>query len=226
MKALDLYCGFGGWSDGLAAAGFKVNGVEIEPEIAGLYKHEVLVADVTTLNPLDYLGYDVIVGSPPCRNFSKVGRVVGHNWKIPPDPEGEGMRLINAFLDFVELAQPRYWVMENVPEAVPYVRKHRGIEPRTITRLGKNMRRAIWGNFPAFFISRDFSKKRMGRLKNRKKVNGKIKLVTIPFDQSEVYDGKYRKWESAKIPFPTAYAMACAVRDGLSINSKSLRTKP
>ncbi|MBA7694041.1 hypothetical protein ES703_102642 [subsurface metagenome] len=36
MKALDLYCGLGGWSDGLALECFDVLGVEIDPEIAGI----------------------------------------------------------------------------------------------------------------------------------------------------------------------------------------------
>src|SRR4030042_3137648 len=66
-QALDLFSGFGGWSDGLAAEDFEVLGVEIEPKIAALYKHPVIVADVCDLDPNDFRGYDLIVGSPPCR---------------------------------------------------------------------------------------------------------------------------------------------------------------
>ena len=29
LKALDLFCGLGGWSDGLSLEGFEVSGVEI-----------------------------------------------------------------------------------------------------------------------------------------------------------------------------------------------------
>lgn len=29
MKALDLFCGLGGWSDGLALEGFEMLGIEI-----------------------------------------------------------------------------------------------------------------------------------------------------------------------------------------------------
>jgi len=50
MKALDLFCGLGGWSDGLAMEGFEVLGVEIEPKITKLYKHDVICADVRTLD--------------------------------------------------------------------------------------------------------------------------------------------------------------------------------
>ena len=70
MRALDLFCGFGGWSDGLVLEGFEVLGVEIEPEIAELYKHPVIVDDVRNLDPEDFRGYDVIVGSPPCTTLT------------------------------------------------------------------------------------------------------------------------------------------------------------
>jgi len=49
MKALDLFCGLGGWSDGLVMEGFEVLGVEINPKIAELYKHPCLIADVREL---------------------------------------------------------------------------------------------------------------------------------------------------------------------------------
>ena len=93
MKALDLYCGLGGWSDGLAAEGFEVMGVEIEPEIAALYKHPVLVEDVRNLAGKQFPKYDLIVGSPPCRDFT---RMCDHGlrqdgtywkWKEPKNPE-------------------------------------------------------------------------------------------------------------------------------------------
>jgi len=63
MKALDLFCGLGGWSDGLSIEGFEILGVEINQEIADLYNHPVIVADVRDLNGKDFQGYDLIVGS-------------------------------------------------------------------------------------------------------------------------------------------------------------------
>lgn len=112
MKALDLFCGLGGWSDGLAKEGFDILGVEIEPKIAELYKHSVIVEDVRNLDPIDYQGYDLVVGSPPCRDFTQLTSF-GHRWKDPPNPE-RGLELVKTFLNFVEIAQPKYWLMENV----------------------------------------------------------------------------------------------------------------
>lgn len=204
MKALDLFCGLGGWSDGLAAEGFDVTGVEIEPKIAALYKHRVIVSDVCNLNPEDYTGYDLIVGSPPCRDFTVLGRVVGHTWKRPPDPRGEGMRLINAYLDFIEKAKPRYWLMENSSEAVPYVREYRGIEPACIAKLGKTMKRAFWGNHPSFLIPLDLKKGVLvGHRDKDPAKRGKM--------DSKKYNGWLGPWERARIPLPVSKALAQSV---------------
>ena len=184
MKALDLFCGLGGWSDGLAAEGFKVLGVEIDPHIAELYKHPVIIQDVREIMGTDFNNYDLIVGSPPCRDFSKLTSF-GHRWKIPPDPEGEGMNLVNAFLRIVKEAKPRFWLMENVLGLQKYIRK----PPRCKARLSKTMIRGFWGNFPAFLIPKDASK-------------GLIWHT----------HGKLRRWERAKIPKPVAQALGRAVR--------------
>jgi len=205
MKALDLFCGLGGWSDGLAMEGFEVLGVEIEPEIAELYKHSVIVADIRDLDGLDFQGYDLIVGSPPCRDFTKLRYPGKKRWKIPPDPEGRGMKLVNTFLVFVKRAQPIYWIMENVP----YLEDYLGIEPRTICYISKTMRRAFWGNFPAFLIPRDYRKGILSSGINR--ATGQPRKATHEYK----YTGKLRKWERAKIPLPTARALGKAVREAL-----------
>lgn len=197
MKALDLYCGLGGWSDGLVLEGFELLGVEIEPHIAELYKHPVIVADVRSLDGKDFKGYDLIVGSPPCRDFTKIPDFrykegEGYKitpWKEPKNPE-RGLELVYAFLRIVEEAEPTYWIMENVVGLTEYL----DIKPRMITRLGKAMKRAFWGNFPAFFVVRDYS------LKPKENIQGKL-----------------RKWERAKIPISFSRALGRAVRCSLSM---------
>lgn len=192
MKALDLFCGLGGWSDGLAAEGFKVLGVEIEPHIAELYKHPVIIQDVRDLLGSDFKGYDLIVGSPPCRDFSQFTSL-GHRWKVPPDPEGEGMSKVNAFLRIVKEAEPRFWLMENVVRLEKYL----GEPPRCKARLSKTMIRGFWGNFPAFLIPKDASK-------------GLIRHT----------QGKLRSWERAKIPEPVARALGKAVMSHITNNPR------
>jgi hypothetical protein len=185
MKALDLFCGLGGWSDGLDLEGFDVLGVEIEEKIAKLYKHKVICADVTTLNPEDFKGYDLIVGSPPCREFTPMGDCWGKRWKRPPEPE-KGLELIKWMMDFIEKAKPTFWLLENNPRAEKYLR----IKPRQVTPLSKGMRRAFWGNFPSFLVPRDYGKTNI-----------------------QYYKGPNRAWERARIPMPVARALGAAVRD-------------
>lgn len=200
MKALDLFCGLGGWSDGLAQEGFEVLGVEINQEIADLYKHPVICEDVRNLNPEDYKGYDLIVGSPPCRDFSKIGRVFGHRWKDLPDPEGKGMELVNSFLSIVKTAQPTYWLMENIPQLEDYLK----VKPRVTAMIGESMRRSFWGNYPSFVIPRDYNKKSFY----------KPSLFMQP--NWEAYPRKNLQWLRAKIPIPVARALGHAVASALT----------
>jgi hypothetical protein len=199
MKALDLFCGLGGWSDGLAAEGFDVTGVEIEPKIAALYKHPVIVADICSLKPIDFKGYDLIVGSPPCRNFSQLALLFGKTrWKEKPDPEGKGMELVNAFLNFVKIAKPKYWCMENVIG----LKKYLALTPRCESWFGMTMKRCLWGNFPSFLIPLDMNKKRMfyPRSSGWMKPVGKREII---------------QWERAVIPLPVARALGAAVKQAL-----------
>jgi len=187
MKALDLFCGLGGWSDGLAMEGFDVLGVEIEEKIAQLYRHPCLVIDVRNLPGKMFRNFDLIVGSPPCRDFTQL-LDKGHTpWKEPKNPE-RGLTMVNAFLRIVEEAQPKFWLMENVKRLTEHL-----LEPKPVfrARIGKGMYRFFWGKFPLFLIPLDMNK--------------------------EIYhtDGKLRKWERAKIPLPVARALGRAVKEAL-----------
>lgn len=193
LRALDLFCGLGGWSDGLALEGFEVTGVEILPRIAKLYKHPVIVSDVCELAPEDFKGYDLIVGSPPCRDF-----VTGSDawWKIKKDPL-RGVRLIKAFLHLIEVARPTYWLMENIRGAI----KHVDVKARGVFKLSRTMYRCFWGNFPAFLVPLDYGKPLMQEIDN------------MGWSTSE--KGKLRQWEKARIPLPVARALGVAVFNGL-----------
>jgi len=210
LKALDLFSGLGGWSDGLAAEGFDILGVELDKKVSELYKHPVINKDIFNLNPEDFTGYDLIVGSPPCRNFSKLTFAGRTFWKNPPDPWGQGLELVNEFLTFVSIAKPTYWLMENVP----YLAKYYWKKPRVTTYISQTMRRSFWGTFPAFLIPRDYNKGILSSGINA--ATGKPRKSTHNF----TYTGKLRKWERAYIPGPVSRALGRAIKQGLSINSK------
>lgn len=196
MKVLDLFCGLGGWSDGFASEGFEVLGVEIEPKIARLYNHPVLVADVRTLNGENFKGFDVIVGSPPCRDFSYFADRFGKTWKNNPRNIENGLKNIKAFFQIVKEAQPSFWLMENVYGLTRFLPQ----KPQCTPYLGGKpfMHRAFWGIFPSFLIP---TKKRLP-MRNRPHQKGR-----------KIYTTSH---ERARIPFPVAQALAGACKHELS----------
>src|SRR6185503_10993 len=70
--AIDLFCGLGGWTEGLIAEGFDVIGFDIERHVYGehCYPAQLVIQDVLTLHGSQFLGADLIVASPPCQAYS------------------------------------------------------------------------------------------------------------------------------------------------------------
>jgi len=180
-------------------------GVEIDKEVSELYKHQVINKDIFELNPENFKGYDLIVGSPPCRNFSKLTFAGKGFWKNPPDPWGQGLELVSEFLNFVSIAEPTYWLMENVP----YLADYYWHPPRVTTYISETMRRSFWGNFPAFLIPRDYNKGILSSGINR--ATGEPRQATHNF----TYTGRLRSWERAYIPRPVSRALGRAVKNAI-----------
>lgn len=126
MKAIDLYSGIGGWCLGLKLAGLDVvasyewwadankthsKNLGTEPkqiDIRGL-KLEELPTDI-----------DVVVGSPPCTQFSFSNR--GGSGDVE-----DGLKDIAKFLEVVNWLKPSYWVMENVPRVATIIKQYKEI---------------------------------------------------------------------------------------------------
>jgi len=204
FKMLDCFCGMGGVSDGFALEGFNVTGIDVvdAPKMLG-YKHRFIRGDMHVTSGSRFTGYDVIWGSPPCRDFCELARLVGHLWKRPPNPE-KGIELINDFFLFVQIAKPTFWILENNPSLSRYI----NAKPRmTKTLIGETMKRSFWGNFPLFLMPSDSRKKKLternttGKGPSHMRIDGKIP--------------KYESWERARIPLACSRAFARACREQL-----------
>lgn len=131
--ALDLFAGVGGLSEGVgqglgglevvsavefdqrAAAGYELNhpGVDM---FAGDIKEWVRNAHIPEV--------DLVIGGPPCQGFSLLGK---------RDADDERNGLWREYATAVSKAQPRYFVMENVPALL---RSPEMVEFRSMTDPG------------------------------------------------------------------------------------------
>lgn len=122
MRAIDLYCGIGGWSLGLTLAGIDVvaSYERWRPAVETYRKNLKRNAIETDIRELDLRklphDIDLVVGSPPCTEFSYSNR--GGNGNI-----SEGLLDIEKMLAIVQAINPRYWVLENVPRVGKIIRK-------------------------------------------------------------------------------------------------------
>ncbi|MCJ7424744.1 DNA cytosine methyltransferase [Candidatus Bathyarchaeota archaeon] len=158
LKMLDCFCGMGGVSDGFALEGFDVTGIDIvdAPKMLG-YKHKFIQADMATLKGEDFRGYDVIWGSPPCTDFSTASCPnKTRKGRKAPDPE-IGLELIRAFRKFVDDANPKFWLMENVPRTTKFYIVEK---PILYFWTSKYAKRALWGNV-AFPLMSEFHSSRV-----------------------------------------------------------------
>ncbi len=104
---LDIYSGAGGLSLGLEAAGFKVIGIDSNPDCCATYNSNLRGTCVNgSITPgYDFPYADIVAGGPPCQPFSVRGKQMG------PMDDRNG---IPSFVAAVKQLKPRMWVFENV----------------------------------------------------------------------------------------------------------------
>lgn len=114
LTSADLFSGAGGLTEGFHQSGYEVLasldnwGPAADTHWKNFPKTEMFHADILEFDPAELPKVDVLIGSPPCTEFSYSNKG-GHG-----DLE-LGMRFVLRFLRFVHDLKPRYWAMENVP---------------------------------------------------------------------------------------------------------------
>jgi DNA (cytosine-5)-methyltransferase 1 len=116
MRAVDLFCGCGGLSLGLEKAGFEIAKAYDAWEAAIKcyrlnFDHPVSSVDLSdvdgAVSEICPLVPDIIVGGPPCQDFSHAGK----------RHEGNRADLTKAFAEIITSVRPQWFLMENVARA-------------------------------------------------------------------------------------------------------------
>ena len=146
--AIDLYCGLGGWSEGLLAEGYHVVGFDIERHQYGEHRYpgQLVIQDVTTLHGSQFKDAAVVVASPPCQEYSYMAmpwkRAKAKAEAIRADTTGKMLADLNRLFDacFRIQAQASIAAGRHIPLIVENVR---GAQ--------KWVGRARW-NFVSFYL--------------------------------------------------------------------------
>lgn len=128
LRAIDLFCGAGGLSQGFRDANYDVSyALDKDEDSIETYRRNhpgtvaecISITDRTPEQIADAAGgsVDVIIGGPSCQTFSTAGRKNG--WVRKGDPRND---LWKQMLSLVECLKPKAFLLENVPGMVYWKR--------------------------------------------------------------------------------------------------------
>ncbi len=152
--AIDLFCGLGGWTDGLLAEGYDVVGYDIEEHVYGdmRYPAKLVLRDVLEIHGSEFKDAALIVASPPCQEYSYMAMP----WSIAKakaaairaDESGEKMVALNRLFNACFRIQRE--ACEAAGRHIPLIVENvRGAEPwvgRARWNFGSFY---LWGDVPA-----------------------------------------------------------------------------
>jgi len=112
MKTLELFSGTKSFSKVAKELGHETitvdNDESLDPDLLGSVLDILPTAEMLK-------GKDVIWASPPCQGFSVA--VIGRNWNRDYTPKTDSARLAMKLaiktIQLIEIAQPKYWFIEN-----------------------------------------------------------------------------------------------------------------
>jgi hypothetical protein len=136
--AIDLFCGLGGWTEGLLAEDYDVIGFDIERHDYGdqRYPAQLVLQDVLTLHGSQFRDAALIVASPPCQEYSYMAMPWSRAKQIAAEYRSgaRDVRKLTALFDACFRIQREAseaaghhipLVVENVRGAIPWVGRSR-----------------------------------------------------------------------------------------------------
>jgi hypothetical protein len=156
--AVDLFCGLGGWADGLLAEGYYVVGFDIERHEYGEHRYpgQLVLQDVLTLRGSQFRDATLIVASPPCQAYSYRAMPWSRAKALPP-PDNTLFEACFRIQREASAAAGRHipLIVENVRGAQPWVGRARW-------NFGSYY---LWGDVPALMpITLDRKMKALGAI--------------------------------------------------------------
>lgn len=140
--AVDLFCGLGGWSEGLLAEGYRVQGYDIQAHEYGEHRYpaQLVIQDVLTLHGSQFKGAALIVASPPCQAYSYRAMPWKRAKALPPPDNSLFEACFRIQREACEAAGRHIpMIVENVRGAQPWVGRARW-------NFGSYY---LWGDVPA-----------------------------------------------------------------------------
>ena len=205
--AIDLFCGLGGWAEGLLAEGWEVVGFDVERHEYGEHRYpaRLVLQDVRTLHGSQFRDADLIVASPPCQEYSYMampwsrGRAIAAEYRSGKRDVAKLNELFEACFRIqreASAAAGRHvpMVVENVRGAIPWVGRSRW-------NWGPYF---LWGDVPALLPDAIDAQKGAG--------SGRIWFYQNGGNgrsaSSKSEERKQWSAEAAKIPLPLARHIA------------------
>ena len=150
--AIDLFCGLGGWTEGLLAEGYFVVGFDIEQQIYGEHRYpgHLIIQDVLTLQGSQLKGAALIVASPPCQFFSYCAMPWARAKRLAAEVRADPARLEKELALFNACFRIQREACEATGRHIPTVVENvRGAQPwvgRARWSFGSFY---LWGDVPA-----------------------------------------------------------------------------